>query len=150
MVSERENRDDHQRVTIRRAHQEAKTLECPVCSSTDTGAVPRRERPDYWFSIKTPRECAACGTVFIPQAGAFLRTATIVIGSLLAVSALSLYLIPGIMDLISQGWGFRSLLNAVLGGVTMFFGAYVVFTGSNAEPRVFGIRDAGGEDRGPE
>ena len=128
MVFQREKRDDHRRFVIGLAHRRAKVFECPVCSSTDTAILLRRQRPDYWFSINAPRECATCKTVFVPQASVLLRIVTLAFGVLVAVFSLVLYLVPAIVDLASEGWGFRSLFNGVGGAVTVVFGVYVVVT----------------------
>lgn len=128
MVFQREKRDDHRRLAFGLAQQGTKVLGCPVCSKTETAILPRRQRPDYWFSISAPRECAACKTVFVPQASALLRIATLAFGVLLGGFSLALYVVPAIVALVSEGWGFRSLVNGVLGAVTVIFGVYVVAT----------------------
>ena len=128
MVFQRKKRDDHRRLALGLAHRGAKVVECPVCSSTDTAILLRRQRPDYWFSIKPPRSCAVCKTVFVPQASVLLRIVTLAFGVLLGVYSLLLHLVPAIVALASEGWAFRSLVNGVLGAVTVVFGVYVVVT----------------------
>lgn len=128
MVFQRDKRNDYRRLTLGFAHRRAKVFECPACSSSDTTILLRRQRPDYWFSINAPRECAVCKTVFVPQANVFLRTVTLAFGVLVAVFSLLLHLIPAIVNLASEGWVFRSFVNGVLGAVTVIFGVYVVVT----------------------
>lgn len=128
MIFRRETRDDHRRLAFALAYQGAKVVACPVCSSTDTPAHLRRQRPDYWFSINAPRECAACKTVFVPQASALLRIVTLAIGILFVVFSLLLLLVPAVAALASEGWALRSLFNGVGGAVTVVFGVYVVIT----------------------
>ena len=146
MVFQREKCDDHRRLAFGLAHEGAKVLVCPACSSTDTAILRRRHRPEYWFSINAPRECAACKTVFVPQASALLRIVAFAFGVWLGGFSLVLYLIPAIVALASDGLAFRTLVNGVLGAVTVIFGVYVVVTAIRSGARRILPIDSGALD----
>ena len=105
----------------------AKTMACPVCGATKICIVPRwgKRRPDYWFSIHAPRECSACGAMFIPVASDGLRRVTVGLGVLFLVCSVA-WCIPPISALVQGELRLRWICALPVGGVSLIFGVHVI------------------------
>lgn len=94
----------------------------------ETVRVPRTRRPDYWFSIDSPRVCSGCSTVFIPRATKLKRALTFIVGVVFIVAPMAVYCVPAIVAFASNGWSARWLVKLILGTTTLILGVCIVRT----------------------
>ena len=80
MVFKGEEYEDDGGVVGPVAHGGASEFASPACASSDTAILPRGKRPGGWLTLTALRQCAACATIFAPEASVSYRVATIVSG----------------------------------------------------------------------
>ena len=102
------------------------SIRCPVCSSTVGAVVPHRWRPDHVFFIRSPSECKACGTCFIPKSGWGVRIVVITLGLAFSAGAVLLDIVPSVGLLWSNGWSGRLVFHILLATTGAGFGLWMI------------------------
>ncbi len=87
---------------------------CPQCGSNKARLVSRRERGDEFFTIRAPRQCESCNTVYYPRANLALSMAVATGGFALAAAGLFWGVAPEVGHLWSSGSDLKSWFNLVL------------------------------------